>query len=97
MLTFNFTGVCPCPPTPAALTPLPFLSPFQASTAPCASTSNSKACNPKPSTPTPDQLTDYFHQRVTSHSWSAVKLDLYGFKFYTLHVLGKPCLVPPAF
>ena len=25
-----------------------------------------------------DQLTDYFHQRIASHSWSAVKLDLYG-------------------
>ena len=24
------------------------------------------------------QLTDYFHQRIASHSWSAVKLDLYG-------------------
>ncbi len=23
-----------------------------------------------------DQLTDYFHQRIASHSWSAVKLDL---------------------
>jgi integrase len=43
---------------------------------------------------TPDQLTDYFHQRVTSHSWSAIKLDLYGFKFYTLHVLGKPWAMP---
>ena len=25
-----------------------------------------------------DQLTDYFHQRIASHSWSAVKLDLYA-------------------
>ena len=38
----------------------------------------------------PAQLTDYFHDLVASHSWSAVKLDLYGFKFYTLHVLRKP-------
>ncbi len=42
----------------------------------------------------PAQLTDYFSDLVTSHSWSAVKLDLYGFKFYTLHVLGKPWVMP---
>jgi hypothetical protein len=36
------------------------------------------------------QLTNYFSDLIASHSWSAVKLDLYGFKFYTLHVLGKP-------
>ena len=42
----------------------------------------------------PAQLTDYFSDLVTSHSWSAVKLDLYGFKFYTLHVLGKPWAMP---
>ena len=35
------------------------------------------------------QLTDYFSDLIASHSWSAVKLDLYGFKFYTLHVLGN--------
>lgn len=40
------------------------------------------------------QLTDYFHDLIASHSWSAVKLDLYGFKFYTLHVLGKPWSMP---
>ena len=40
------------------------------------------------------QLTDYFSSLVDSHSWSAVKLDLYGFKFYTLHVLGKPWAMP---
>lgn len=40
------------------------------------------------------QLTDYFSSRVDSHSWSAVKLDLYGFKFYTQHVLGKPWDMP---
>ncbi len=32
----------------------------------------------------PAQLTNYFSSLVDSHSWSAVKLDLYGFKFYTL-------------
>jgi integrase/recombinase XerD len=36
------------------------------------------------------QLTDYFSDLLTSHSWSSVKLDLYGYKFYTQHVLGKP-------
>ena len=43
---------------------------------------------------TPAQLTNYFSQLIASHSWSAVKLDLYGFKFYTLHVLGKPWAMP---
>lgn len=42
----------------------------------------------------PSQLTDYFSDLITTHSWSAVKLDLYGFKFYTLHVLGKPWAMP---
>jgi len=42
----------------------------------------------------PAQLTDYFSDLIASHSWSAVKLDLYGFKFYTLHVLGKPWSMP---
>ena len=40
------------------------------------------------------QLTDYFSDLVASHSWSAVKLDLYGLKFYTLHVLRKPWVIP---
>ncbi len=40
------------------------------------------------------QLTDYFSDLVDSHSWSAVKHDLYGFKFYTQHVLGKPWAMP---
>ena len=31
------------------------------------------------------QLTDYFADLVTSHSWSSVKLDLYGLKFYYTH------------
>ena len=29
------------------------------------------------------QLTDYFTELITSHSWSSVKLDLYGLKFFT--------------
>lgn len=40
------------------------------------------------------QLTDYFSSLVDTHSWSAVKHDLYGFKFYTQHVLGKPWDMP---
>ncbi len=33
---------------------------------------------------TTDQLIDYFHELLDSHSWSAVKLDLYGLKFFEL-------------
>ena len=40
------------------------------------------------------QLTDYFTELVTSHSWSTVKLDLYGLKFYYQHVLRKPWAAP---
>jgi integrase len=39
-------------------------------------------------------LTNYFSDLIASHSWSAVKLDLYGFKFSTQHVLGKPWTMP---
>ena len=35
-------------------------------------------------------MTDYFTDLLDSHSWSAVKLDLYGLKFYYTHVLHKP-------
>ena len=42
----------------------------------------------------PEQLTNYFSALISSHSWSAVKLDLYGFKFFTLHLLGKPWAMP---
>jgi len=31
---------------------------------------------------------------MASHSWSGVKLDLYGLKFFTEHVLGKPWTMP---
>ena len=41
-----------------------------------------------------DQLTDYFHRRIDSHSWSAVKLDLYGYKFYVEHVLRQLWAMP---
>src|ERR1039457_607954 len=43
---------------------------------------------------TVQQLTDYFSDLVTSHSWSTVKLDLYGLKFYSAHVLRKPWVAP---
>ncbi len=36
------------------------------------------------------QLTDYFTDLLDSHSWSAVKLDLYGLKFFYTHVLRAP-------
>ena len=38
---------------------------------------------------TEQQLTDYFSDLLGTHSWSAVKLDLYGLKFFYLHVLKK--------
>jgi len=36
------------------------------------------------------QLLDYFAKLLDSHSWSTVKLDLYGLKFFYQHVLKKP-------
>ena len=47
-----------------------------------------------------DQLLDYFNDLLKSHSWSAVKLDLYGLKFFYTHVLKKtwediPLIKPP--
>jgi len=41
-----------------------------------------------------DQLVEYFTDLMTSHSWSGVKLDLYGLKFFTEHVLRKPWTMP---
>jgi integrase/recombinase XerD len=35
------------------------------------------------------QLLDYFHDLLDTHSWSTVKLDLYSLKFFYEHVLGK--------
>ena len=43
---------------------------------------------------TEQQLSDYFTELLASHSWSAVKLDLYGLKFYYAHVLRKPWVAP---
>lgn len=47
-----------------------------------------------------DQLVDYFHALLLRLSWSAVKLDLYGLKFFYTHVLRKiwldvPMIKPP--
>ncbi len=36
------------------------------------------------------QLLDYFSALLKTHSWSTVKLDLYGLKFYYQYVLNKP-------
>ncbi len=36
-----------------------------------------------------NQLLDYFHALLERLSWSAVKLDLYGLKFFYTHVLKK--------
>ena len=40
------------------------------------------------------QLTDYFIELFETHSWSSVKLDLYGLKFFTMHVLRQPWVAP---
>ena len=37
-----------------------------------------------------DRLLDYFHDLLQRLSWSAVKLDLYGLRFFYTHVLDKP-------
>ena len=47
-----------------------------------------------------DQLLDYFNDLLENRSWSAVKLDLYGLKFFYTNVLGKtwediPLIKPP--
>ena len=47
-----------------------------------------------------DQLLDYFHELLEYLSWSAVKLDLYGLKFFYTYVLTKswvdiPLIKPP--
>ncbi len=45
-------------------------------------------------------MLDYFNELLDSHSWSAVKLDLYGLKFFYTKVLNKtwediPLIKPP--
>jgi len=42
-----------------------------------------------------DQLLDYFHALLDRLSWSAVKLDLYGLKFFYTHVLHRPWIDLP--
>lgn len=47
-----------------------------------------------------DELLDYFNDLLRARSWSAVKLDLYGLKFFYTHVLNKtwddiPLIKPP--
>jgi len=42
-----------------------------------------------------DQLLDYFHNLLSRLSWSAVKLNLYGLKFFYTHVLHKPWIDVP--
>ena len=42
----------------------------------------------------PAQLAEYFTAMKARHSWSGVKLDLYGLKFFTQHVLGQPWAMP---
>lgn len=49
---------------------------------------------------TSDKLLDYFNDLLQSHSWSAVKLDLYGLKFFYTNVLKRtwediPLIKPP--
>lgn len=49
---------------------------------------------------TENQLLDYFHQLKESSSWSTVKIDLHGLKFFYLHVLKRnwvkiPLIKPP--
>ena len=39
-------------------------------------------------------LMDYFTDLRETHSWSSVKLDLYGLKFYHEHVLKTPWVAP---
>ena len=41
-----------------------------------------------------DDLAEYFTDLLGEHSWSGVKLDLYGWKFFTEHVLRKPWTMP---
>ena len=40
------------------------------------------------------QLMAHFTALLASHSWSSVKLDLYGLKFYYTYVLRKPWGAP---
>ena len=57
-------------------------------------------CNCRIDNLTNNQLVDYFNELLDSHSWSTVKLDLYGLKFFYTNVLNKtwldiPLIKPP--
>lgn len=41
-----------------------------------------------------DDLAEYFTDLLAQHSWSGVKLDLYGWKFFSEHVLRQPWTMP---
>lgn len=43
---------------------------------------------------TESDLLDYFTDLRETHSWSSIKLDLYGLKFYHEHVLKTPWVAP---
>jgi integrase/recombinase XerD len=43
---------------------------------------------------TEPQLTEYFSGLLETHSWSTLKHDLYGLKFYYQHVLHQPWVAP---
>ena len=43
---------------------------------------------------TQHQLSDYFSDLLETHSWSTLKHDLYGLKFYYAHVLQQPWPAP---
>ena len=40
------------------------------------------------------QLTEYFSDLLSTHSWSTLKHDLYGLKFYYANVLREPWPAP---
>ena len=40
---------------------------------------------------TTDELLDYFYQLKEKASWSTVKLDLYGLKFFYTELFLNPC------
>jgi integrase/recombinase XerD len=49
---------------------------------------------------TSEQLLEYFHDLLEHHSWSTVKLDLYGLRFFYARALNKsweklPLIKPP--
>jgi integrase/recombinase XerD len=43
---------------------------------------------------TEQQLIDFFSEQLESHSWSSIKLDNFGIRFFYEHVLRKPWVAP---